>query len=90
MAITPQDASLRGRIGGYALAAQHDPKEYTKNARAAFLASFEKQVDPDGVLPAAERQRRAAAARKAHFVKLALKSSQSRRRRAGRNGGGHE
>lgn len=74
------EASLRGRIGGLSLAAQRDPLEYTRNARQAFLATFDSQVDPDGVLPVAERTRRALAARKAHFAKLALKSAKARRR----------
>jgi hypothetical protein len=54
----------------------------TANARAAFLDRFEREVDPDGVLPAAERARRAAAARKAYFVRLAAKSAEARRRKA--------
>jgi hypothetical protein len=42
---------------------------------------FERQVDPDFQLPDGERRRRADSARKAHFVKLALKSAEVRRRR---------
>lgn len=73
---------MRARIGAYALHAKHDPKVTTQPARAKFLASFEEQVDPDGVLPLDERRRRAECARKAHFARLALKSVQARRRRA--------
>jgi hypothetical protein len=75
--------SLRGRIGGLALASQRDPREYTSAARAAFLRTFEAEVDPSGVLPAAERTRRALAARKLHFARLALASVKARRRKAG-------
>jgi hypothetical protein len=50
-------------------------------ARQAFLDRFEREVDPDGTLPPAERARRAEHARKAYFAKLALKSAQARRRR---------
>lgn len=82
MVLSPAERSLRARIGGYSLSATHDPRETTKPARAAFLAGFEREVDPDGVLTITERARRAAAARKAHFAKLALKSSRARRRRA--------
>lgn len=46
----------------------------------AFAARFERQVDPNGVLPPAERARRAEAARRAYFTELALRSSQARRR----------
>lgn len=77
----PHIMALRGRIGAYRLHATHDPRETTANARAAFLSKFEKDVDPDETLPPEERQRRAAAARKAHFARLALKSGQKRRER---------
>jgi hypothetical protein len=48
-----------------------------------MLDKFERLVDPDGTLPAAERTRRAKHARTAHFKRLALKSAQARRRRSG-------
>ena len=73
-------ASLRGRIGGLALAASRDMRPLAAAGRAAFLSKFEREVDPDGVLPPAERARRAAAARKLHFAKLALKSAKARAR----------
>jgi hypothetical protein len=76
-------ASLRGRIGGLALASQQDPREYTAAARAAFLRTFEAEVDPSGVLPPAERARRALAARRLHFTRLSYLSAKSRRRRKG-------
>jgi hypothetical protein len=43
------------------------------------MDSFIDQVDPDRVLPEAERERRAAQARKAYFAGLALASAKSRR-----------
>lgn len=67
-----------GRIGAAALHATHDPKETTAKARATFLASFEHQVDPDGVLPPQERARRAEQARRAHFLRMAAKSAKVR------------
>jgi hypothetical protein len=76
-------ASLRGRIGGLALAAQRDPREYTGPARQAFLRRFEEEVDPEHKLPEAERLRRATAARRLYFAKLALRSAQARRTRKG-------
>jgi hypothetical protein len=42
----------------------------TAPARAAFLARFEREVDPDGTLDPAERERRATEARTAHFARL--------------------
>ena len=79
---TSQDTthSLRARIGGLALAASHDPREYTAAGRAAFLSRFDEQVDPEGVLPLAERARRAEAARKLYFAKLSLQSAMARRK----------
>jgi hypothetical protein len=45
-----------------------------------MLDRFERQVDPDGELPPAERARRAGHARKAYFTRLALRSAQARRK----------
>lgn len=73
--------SLRGRIGAHQLHATHDSRETTASARAAFLARFEREVDPDGVLDPAERARRAGHARSAYFARLALLSAGARRRR---------
>jgi hypothetical protein len=44
------------------------------------MARFERQVDPDHVLPPQERAWRAEHARKAHFARLALASARARRR----------
>lgn len=77
--LTPDQRSLRSRIAGYSTASRHDPRTYTAPARAAFLARFDREVDPDGVLPDAERTRRAMAARRAYFTRLALASAKARR-----------
>jgi hypothetical protein len=71
-------------MAAYCLHAQRDPRETTQAARDSFMARFERQVDPDNVLPPAERQRRAEAAKKAYFLKLALKSARARRARGRR------
>lgn len=71
----------RGRIGGLRLAATHDSREYTKKARQAFNDKFLKEVDPDGILPEWERYRRADAARRAFFTRLAMRSAEVRRQR---------
>ena len=83
--MTPEERSLRARMGGYASWANtSDPASRTAPARAAFQDRFERQVDPDGSLPVAERRRRAEAAKKAYYTGLALKSAQARRKRAAR------
>lgn len=81
------DRALRGRIGAYRLHANHDSRETSRPGREAFLASFERAVDPDGTLPPAERARRAAHARSAHFAKLAYLSARAWRKRAARRTG---
>ena len=79
--LTPEQRVLRARMGAYAMHAKHDPRETTRAGRKAFLARFERLVDPEGVLPAEERARRVEAARHAYFTKLALASSRARRAR---------
>ena len=49
---------------------------------AAALAKFEREADPDGVLPPEERTRRAEHLRRAHLARIALKSAKARRARA--------
>ena len=66
------------RIAAYALHASHDPRETTKPARDAFMARFEDEVDPDRILPEAERKRRAEHAKKLYFTRLAHKSAKVR------------
>ena len=70
--------SLRGRIGAFRLHATHDPRETARAARVVFLKRFEQEVDPEFTLSAAERDRRAMAARKAYFAKLAYRSAVTR------------
>jgi hypothetical protein len=76
--LSPEQRSLRARIGAFAQKAQHDPRETTARAREAFLARFLNAVDPDGLLSTEERQRRAEYARRAHMARLALASSRAR------------
>lgn len=74
---------LAGRIGGYTKWANcEDPTAATAPGRKAFLDRFEQEVDPERKLTSAERARRATAARKAHFTRLALKSVQARNARS--------
>jgi hypothetical protein len=81
--LSPAERSLRGRMGAYALHSRYDPRQTTAPARVAFLRRFLDEVDPDRVLPECERLRRAAAARKAYFTRLAYLASRRRRRRKG-------
>ena len=56
----------------------------TEPARRGLRARFEQEVDPDGVLDAAERARRAEAFLTAHMLRLARASAQARRTAAER------
>lgn len=80
-ALTPSERSMQARIAAHSLHAQYDSRELTAAGRKAFMDSFERKVDPEGVLDPAERRRRADHARKAHFTAMALKSAQARRQR---------
>ena len=77
--------TLRGRIGAYSLHALYDPRITTAAARSAFNDRFYRDVDPDGVLPEGERQRRAQAAKKAYFSRLAYLSAKARAKRRSRD-----
>ena len=67
------DHAARGRLGGLTTAARVDSTRHTVPARRSFLDKFQREVDPDGMLPPAERDRRAAAAMRLYFTRLAHK-----------------
>ncbi|MEU7972200.1 hypothetical protein AB0B48_09165 [Micromonospora sp. NPDC049089] len=60
---------------------EEDRQAATGKARAAFIDRFEREVDPEGVLPPQERARRAESAKKAYFARLALRSAAARKAR---------
>jgi hypothetical protein len=72
------ERSLRARLAAYALHAQNDPRETTANGRTAFLARFDREVDPEGLLEPDERRRRAELARRAYFARLSLAAVKAR------------
>jgi hypothetical protein len=80
--LTPSERVLRARLAAHVSHSRHDPKERTRAARHKFDERFVNEVDPNRVLPQAERDRRAGHARKAYFTRLALLSA--RARKAGR------
>jgi hypothetical protein len=70
---------LRGKIGAHTRWAKtEDRVAATEPARRALRSKFEREVDPEGLLPVQERLRRAESARKAHYARLALRSAQVR------------
>jgi hypothetical protein len=79
--LTPEQRSLRAKIAVHtSWANTADRSARTANARKGALARFERQVDPDGVLPPAERAQRAQSAYRAHMLSLAAKSAAARRK----------
>jgi hypothetical protein len=80
--LTPSQRALRARMAAHAMHAQG--KTNTTAARGAFLNRFEREVDPDGVLSATERAKRADHARKAYMTRLAYQSARARGLRAAR------
>jgi hypothetical protein len=80
--LTPRQRSLRARLAAHtSWANTSDRTARTEAARQAAMDKFERQVDPDGTLPPAERAKRAESARKAHFTRMALLSAQARAKR---------
>ena len=84
--LTPAERTLRARLAAHCMHAQHDARQTTVSGRAAFLARFEAEVDPDGTLAPGERRRRAEHARRALLHPSGLASAKARRAR--RQGGG--
>jgi hypothetical protein len=74
--LTPDQTALRARVAAHSMHAQG--KTNTAPATKAFLDRFEREVDPESVLPPEERAKRAEHARKAYFSKLAFKSARAR------------
>lgn len=82
--------SLRHSRSAHILHSRYDSRALTAAARAAFDQRFRDHVDPDGVLPEKERERRAKHLRTAYFQGLALKSAQARRARTRRRKGAEQ
>lgn len=76
-------AAERGRAGAHvSWARTQDRPARTLPARMAFMARFEREVDPDNELTPAERAARAEHALKAHMALMRLAKARKARRRA--------
>jgi hypothetical protein len=83
--LPPGERSIRARIGAETVHGLYDSRELTAKAREKSPSSlnyWERKADPDGVLPEAERLRRAEHLRRAYFARLSLASAKARRRKA--------
>jgi hypothetical protein len=85
--LSPIERTLRARLAAHSLHSKRDSREITTSGRAAFLARFELEVDPDGALDPEERRRRAEHARRAYFTRLALAAVEARRAKRATEGG---
>jgi hypothetical protein len=84
MPLTPEQRALRSKIAAHVQwSKEPDPTARTAKARKTFLDRFEREADPDGVLPPEERTRRAEHLRKAHFARMALASARARGKKKG-------
>lgn len=76
--MTGQERRLRAQIAAHSRWAKENPAANAARGQAGLMARFEREVDPDRLLPLAERYRRAENARLAHMRKLSLASVRAR------------
>lgn len=80
--LTSEERHLRAQLGAHT---QHGlGHTNTEPARAALLARFESEADPEGVLDPAERRRRAEHLRKAEMARIGLMAARAKREQAAR------
>lgn len=84
MPLTPEQRSENGFIGAMRQWSQTpDRAAHTAPARAAFMAKFEREVDPDGIYDSKTRAEMAEYRIKEHFARLAkLKAAKARAAKA--------
>lgn len=87
--MSPVERKLQAALAAYeSWKRTEDRPARTAKARMAFEQKSYDEVDPEGILPHAEREKRAGAARNAYYARLALKSATAARiRREAREGG---
>ncbi len=78
--LSPERARAIGRIGGLTTSATTDSLERLRPAHDAFMRKFDHEVDPHRQLTETERCRRAEAARKLYFYRLALRANSAKER----------
>lgn len=87
MVLNGKQRSRRARIAAHASWANTEDRQgRTAPATASFLARFEKQVDPLGVLDTEIRATMAQHARRAYMLQLAERSAKARARATRDNG----
>lgn len=82
MSSTASTARLRAEIASHTSWAKTPNRaERTAPARKAADERFERLVDPDGKMHPEERAKAVTSARKAHYLRMALRSAEVRRAR---------
>jgi hypothetical protein len=80
-AATPEERVLAARIAAAERWAHTpDRSAATAPARSGLRAKYAREVDPDGILPEAERERRVDSLMTAHQLRMTLRAAASRRR----------
>jgi len=79
----PAHASRNAAIAAYSRWSREDPAENAARGQRGLVDKFRREVDPDGTLPEAERERRAQCAYRAHMLRVANASVAARKARAG-------
>ncbi|MEU8136039.1 hypothetical protein [Streptodolium elevatio] len=82
MPLDPAERSLRARLGAHeSWAKTRDRSARTAPARRGLMARFEREVDPEGRLPAEQRAEMARHKYVAHFQRLSLMAAAGRRKK---------
>jgi hypothetical protein len=77
---SPAERAMRAKLASHSRWAKEDPRRQMEIARSAQRRKLYEQVDPDGTLDPAERERRADHAFQAYMTRLALRSAEARRK----------
>ncbi|MDO9378926.1 MAG: hypothetical protein Q7T56_08745 [Nocardioidaceae bacterium] len=81
---TPADKTLSAQIAANTRWGNTtDRSAATSAARRGLRAKFETQVDPDGTMHPAERERRVESLMKAHMQRMTLAAKRARQRKSG-------
>lgn len=81
MTLTPEQRRLRAQLAAHTRWSREDPAPVGHRGQAGLRARLAREIDPDGSLAPAERERRTDSALRAHMTRLAFQSSRARARR---------
>lgn len=80
MSTTPEERSTSAAIAAASRwAREPDRAKATAPARAGLRAKFAREIDPDGTMPAKEREYRVDHLMRAHMLRMSLAAGRARR-----------